>query len=183
MPIRTIAEVARAVSLFFGGLFAGFLTTVLVLELTLRSVEGQTYTLVRQVELVRLDDLATATLIPALIATALVVVLTAKVRGHALRLTVTALALLVIVLVTSLLFNVPINGDQLAWDVQAPPVDWVSVRDRWQIAHAVRTGAAMLAFGCLSIAAFLTRSTTRPATSSQGAVPDGLARRTPGAVG
>jgi hypothetical protein len=63
----------------------------------------------------------------------------------------------VVVFATSLLVNVPINTDQLTWNVQAPPADWASVRDRWQIAHAVRTGAAVLAFGCLSAAVMANR--------------------------
>ena len=52
-----------------------------------------------------------------------------------------------------IVFNLPINAEQSNWAVQAPPADWASVRDRWQIAHAVRTSAAVLAFGCLSTAA------------------------------
>jgi hypothetical protein len=52
--------------------------------------------------------------------------------------------LLVAVLVTTLLVNVPNNTEQLTWNVQAPPADWTSVRDRWHIAHAARTGAAVL---------------------------------------
>jgi hypothetical protein len=36
--------------------------------------------------------------------------------------------------------------------VQAPPADWARVRDRWQIAHAVRTVAIVLAFGYVNAA-------------------------------
>lgn len=183
MPTSTIVGAAHAASLFFVGLFAGFVTGVLVLELTLRSYEAQTYTLVHQVELARLDDLAAVTLIPALIATAVLVVLTAKGNDPARWLTLTALALLLATFVTSLLFNLPINSDQLTWDVQAPPSDWASVRDRWQVAHLARTATATLAFGCLSVAAILTRSTTPRATSTQTARPDEVARRAPGVIG
>ena len=51
-----------------------------------------------------------------------------------------------------------VPADQLGWDVKAPPADWASVRDRWQLAHAVRTCAAVLAFGCLIAAGQATGS-------------------------
>ena len=148
-----VAGFTRFLSLVLAGLFAGFLVGVLVLELSMRRFDGVVYAQVRQVELAHLDDLAAATLIPALVATAIVAGLAINVRGRVFWLTLTALILLVSVFVTTLVFNLPINADQLKWDVKAPPADWASVRDRWQTAHAVRTGAAMLAFGCLSAAA------------------------------
>ncbi len=165
MTNSVVVNIARFVSLLFGGLFAGFLVAVLVIELSLRSFDASVYTQVRLVELARLDDLAAATLIPALVATAFLVIFAARRRGRALWLTLTALMLLVATFATTLLVNVPINTEQLTWNVQAPPADWASVRDRWQIAHAVRTGAAVLAFGCVSAEAMGkspgTRQTTR----------------------
>jgi uncharacterized membrane protein len=164
MTNGVIISIVRFVSLLFGGVFAGFLITVLVIESTLRSFDASVYTQVRQVELARLDDLASATLIPTLIATALLIAFTARRTGPVFWLTLTALVLLLTVLATSLIFNIPINNDQVNWNVQAPPPDWASVRDRWQIAHAVRTGAALLAFGCLSRAAMRTSATNHSAT-------------------
>ena len=63
-------RIAGITSLVFAGLFAGFLTAVLVLELSLRRFDGTVYTQVRLVELDSLDKLAVATLLPALISTA-----------------------------------------------------------------------------------------------------------------
>lgn len=167
MRNNLVVRFVRSLSLIFAGLFAGFLFGVLVLELSMRHFDRLVYAQVRQVELAHLDDLAAATLIPALIATAIVAGLASKVRGRVFWLTLTALILLVSVFITTLIFNLPINADQLKWDVQAPPADWASVRDRWQIAHAVRTCAAMLAFGCLSTAA-MSRAPSPPLTSSSG---------------
>jgi uncharacterized membrane protein len=158
--IGALGNIVRFVSLLFGGLFAGFLLTVLVLESTLRTVGATEYTQVRQVELVRLDDLASATLFPTVVATAILVALGARRRGRVFWLTLAALLLLVTVLATTLIFNLPINTDQLSWNVQTPPADWATVRDHWQTAHAVRTGAALLAFGCLSLAAMRASLTT-----------------------
>jgi uncharacterized membrane protein len=155
----------RFLSLTFGGLFAGFLVGVLVLESSLRHYDRFVYAQVRQVELDRLDTLASLTLIPALITTAILVAFAVKTRRRVFWLTLTALILLVTVLVTTLIFNLPINSDQIDWSVQAPPTDWASIRDRWQIAHAVRTCAAVLAFGLLGAAA-MSRTPTDPRTSA-----------------
>lgn len=85
-------------------------------------------------------------------------------------LTVTALALMLTVVVTTVAFNVPINNDQLGWDVQAPPADWADVLNRWQIAHAVRTAAAALALGCLSVEATATNQPAEPTNQYDGSM-------------
>lgn len=141
----------RAASLVFAGLFAGFLTAVLVLELSLRRFDGTVYTQVRLVELDSLDKLAIATLLPALVATAVLVYRTFRTDSR--WPTVAAFALLVFIFGLTLIVNLPINSDQLGWNAHFPPADWADVRDRWQIAHAVRTTAAVLAFAVLAFAA------------------------------
>ncbi|GAB3767200.1 anthrone oxygenase family protein [Microlunatus parietis] len=154
--MRNVHHIASGISLLFAGLFAGFLLGVLVLELSLRDFGAGSYTQVRQVELVGLDDLASATLLPALAATVLLVVV-ARGRGAGGRLGIAAGVLLLAVLVTTLAVNLPINSAQLGWNVDAPPADWADVRDRWQIAHAARTVAAVSSFACLGLAALAGR--------------------------
>jgi uncharacterized membrane protein len=149
MTSRLVASIARMAGLFFAGIFAGFLVTVLALEATLRRFDASVYTQVRHVELIHLDDLASATLLPALLATVVLIAATIRSRGATFWWSAVALLLLVTVLVTTLVVNLPINADQLGWAVPAPPADWAQVRDRWQLAHAVRTGAAVIAFACL----------------------------------
>lgn len=148
-------KLVRGVSLLLTGLFAGFLIAVLVLENSLRGYGAAVYTQVRQVELDSLDTLASVTLIPALITTVIVAI---RARGNGRRLVLMAVALLLLVFVTSFAVNLPINGDQANWAVQNPPTDWASMRDRWQLAHVVRTAAAVLAFASL-IRAAIARST------------------------
>jgi hypothetical protein len=160
----SIVKVVRAASLIFTGLFAGFLLGVLVLENSLRAYDASVYTQVRQVELDSLGTLASVTSIPALVCTLAVAVLTIRARGNDRWLLLAAFALLLVVLVASLAVNLPINGDQADWSVQAPPSDWASVRDRWQLAHAVRTVSAVLAFCSLTAAAVI-----RTARRSTGA--------------
>ena len=141
-----MTRIVRGVSLLFSGLFAGFLLCVLVLEHSLRAFDASVYTQVRLVELDSLDKLASVTLIPAIITT---VLLALRSRGTGRRVVVAAVVLLAVVFVTTFVVNLPINSDQTAWSVQQPPPDWAAVRDRWQVAHLVRTVAAMLAFGVL----------------------------------
>ena len=156
----SIAKVVRAASLLFTGLFAGFLLGVLVLEKSLRGYDASIYTQVRQVELDSLDTLASVTLIPALVSTLVVAVLAIRARGNDRWLLVAAFGLLVVVFVTSLAINLPINGDQADWSVQAPPSDWADVRDRWQLAHVLRTVSAVRAFCSLTVAAIVRTTRT-----------------------
>lgn len=148
-----MTKYVRFVGLLFAGLFAGFLVGVLVLELSLRNFDGSIYTQVRLVELDSLDKLAVITLLPALVTTAVLVYRTFRTNTR--WLTVAALALLVFVFGLTIVVNLPINADQSEWHVQSPPADWSDVRDRWQIAHAVRTAAAVVAFGFLALTAVL----------------------------
>jgi len=146
-----LTRYARFASLLFTGLFAGFLIGVLVLELSLRGFDGTVYTQVRLVELDSLDKLAVATLLPALITTALLVYRTSRTNTRWPN--VAALALLVFIVGLTIAVNLPINADQLHWNTASPPTDWTNVRDRWQLAHATRTAAAVLAFAFLALAA------------------------------
>ncbi|HEX6682637.1 MAG TPA: anthrone oxygenase family protein [Candidatus Limnocylindrales bacterium] len=177
-----MTKYARFASVVFAGLFAGFLTAVLVLELSLRSFDSTIYTQVRQVELDSLDKLAVATLLPALIATAVLVYRTFRTNKR--WLTVAALALLLFIFGLTLIVNLPINDDQLGWNTQSPPSGWANVRDTWQVAHAIRTVAAVLAFavlaaldGWLPASAEPGRSGTRPGWPGRDVTVAGFVRR------
>ena len=130
----------------FSGLFAGFLVTVLVVECSMRSESAAVYTQVRLIELKHLDDLATVLLIPALLAVAVLAVVSVRRRTPRRWVVVVALLLLLTTLVISVSVSVPINTMQQGWSVASPPADWSGVRDRWQLAHAARTATAVLAF-------------------------------------
>ncbi|MGY2093597.1 anthrone oxygenase family protein [Nocardia gipuzkoensis] len=161
----------RAASLMLTGIFAGFMAGVLALELSLRSFDGTVYTQVRLVELEWLDTFATFTLLPAIAATAAAVVQVYRRGSGGAMWGAVALALLVSVVVISAAVNLPINAEQLDWSVVAPPADWAQVRDRWQIAHLVRTVAAVAAFICLIGIAEMSQS-RRGASRVLGAAAD-----------
>lgn len=162
---RRTPDTVRIMTLFagvlFSGLFAGFLTAVLVLEASLRSFPASVYTQVRLVELVHLDDLATVLLPVALLATGILVLVTIAQSGGARWLALSALGLLLAAFLISVLISVPINTAQQSWSVLAPPADWASVRDHWQIAHLVRTITAASAFTTLVAAAITQRPGSR----------------------
>lgn len=162
MTKNAAVAVVRLVNLLFAGVFAGFLVTAMVIELTLRNFGASVYIQVRHIELAHLDELASATLLPALITTVILAVVAFRTRGRETWLALMALALLVVVFATTLSVNLPINHDQLHWNVQSPPSDWANVRDRWQIAHAVRTVAAVIAFACMAASALISRRRTPP---------------------
>jgi uncharacterized membrane protein len=141
------------VAVLFGGLFAGFLTTVLVVEATLRGYGSTVYTQVRLIELAHLDDLATALLVPAILASIALTLTGFRRHGSSRWLPLTAVILLLATLVISVSISVPINTAQASWSVVAPPADWSAVRDRWQLAHVARTTTSVLAFVLLTAAA------------------------------
>jgi uncharacterized membrane protein len=144
-------------AVLFSGLFAGFLTTVLVFEASLRDFGAAVYTQVRLIELEHLDDLATALLMPAILASAALTLTTIRRPGSGRWLTLTAVLLLLATLAISVSISVPINTDQQDWSVLTPPSDWADVRDRWQLAHVARTTTAALAFVLLTAVLVLPR--------------------------
>lgn len=150
MTRRRLARAARSLSVLASGVFAGFLITVLVLELTARSVPAALYIELRRIELVHFDDLATALLLPALLATVVGVALGGRNRGRTFWRPAAAAVLLVVVVVITVAVNLPINTIQEAWRAEAPPSDWMEVRDHWQLAHALRTAVAVCAFALLA---------------------------------
>jgi uncharacterized membrane protein len=57
------------------------------------------------------------------------------------------------VLVLTRLVNVPINHELMSWDAAAPPADVMAIWARWEQAHTLRTGFALLGFA-LELLAF-----------------------------
>lgn len=158
----TVARAALFGAVVFSGLFAGFLTAVLVLEASMRTAPAAVYVQVRQVELLHLDDLATVLLPAALLFTVTLATLTLLRRAPGRWPAVTAVILLAASLIISAAVNLNINSEQLGWSVLTPPPDWAHIRDRWQLAHLVRTGTAVCAF------LVLTASTVTRRVSASG---------------
>lgn len=152
MTSARLAKITRYVSLLGGGVVTGGALATLVLELALRPLSASVYIQVRQVEHDWFPWYIGATLGLTIIAVVLLVVLAHWAGSPALLPAAAALMLLLLALVVSFVINAPINLDQINWNPQAPPADWASVRDRWQIAHAIRTLFLVIALGCLGAA-------------------------------
>jgi uncharacterized membrane protein len=149
VPVRIV----RYTALLGSGMLAGVALTVLFLELALRDLNGPEYVRVRQAEYAPFTWFIGVLIVSTFVAVVLLALRARRERGPELPLLAWALGLILVALVVTLAVNGPINVEQTDWSAHAPPGDWARVRDRWQIAHAVRTVALVLAFGCLSTAA------------------------------
>ena len=157
--ITQLVVLLRVVNLVFGGIYAGFLVAVLVIELTLRRFDASVYVQVQQIKHLRLNWLAIATLTPTLVSGLLLVLLPRPLKTTVFVLTLMSLLCMAGALVITLRVNVPINADQMTWKVGAPPPNWAAICDQWQLAHAVRTGLAVVGFCCQIPAALMAQAT------------------------
>ncbi len=56
------------------------------------------------------------------------------------------LSYLIGVMVLTVVLNVPINNEMLAWDPSAPPANWADLRDQWDLLNTIRTPISFFAF-------------------------------------
>jgi uncharacterized membrane protein len=146
-----LVRITRDAALLGCAILSGIAATVLVLELALRQLDGPGYTRVRQAEFRPFSWFIGLVFLPTIVAVTMLVIQARKAHSAELRPAVIALVLLLLATVVTLVVNGPINVEQRGWNVEAPPADWARIRDRWQIAHAVRTVAITLALGCLTV--------------------------------
>lgn len=148
-----LVRITRTASQLCCAILVGVALTVLVLELALRRLDGPAYVAVRQAEYDYFTWLIGAIFVPTMIALVMLVIVAYRAHSPVLRQALIALGLVLVAIAITLIVNGPINVEQVGWNVQAPPADWQHVRDRWQIAHAVRTLALGLALACLTFPA------------------------------
>ncbi len=67
-----------------------------------------------------------------------------------------------LVLLLTLIINVPINNNLMTWSIETPPPDLMKLWRPWEISHSIRTLLALAAFACQSLALSI-----RTATDSQ----------------
>jgi len=153
----TAHAIVRVANLVIVGLFAGFVLLILVYEYSLRSFGASIYAQAQKLEFVALPILAPSLLVPAVLTTGALILVTVRQRDRAFWLTCGGLVLLLITLAITLGVNVPLNNIEAGWNVQHPPSDWATVRDQWESSHAVRTATTLIAFVLLAAAAVPTR--------------------------
>jgi hypothetical protein len=121
----------------------------MVLELAVRQLDGPSYLRVRQAEYYPFTWFIGAVFLLTLISSTTYAVQAR--RSPHFRTALVALALIFVAIGITLAVNGPINLEQQTWTAAAPPPDWAQIRDRWQIAHAARTAALILALACLGL--------------------------------
>ena len=57
--------------------------------------------------------------------------------------------------------NQPINAQVITWTAQAPPANWMELRDWWWQWHTVRTVAMVAALSLLILATITDRGSSR----------------------
>ncbi|MET9046653.1 anthrone oxygenase family protein [Streptomyces sp. NPDC004362] len=163
MTDAAFVKTVRYTSLLCCAILSGVAVTVLFLELALRQLTGPAYIRVRQVEFGFFTWYIGAVTVPTLVAVVMLVLHARRAHSAVLRPSVVALVLLLLALLVTLVVNGPVNVEESGWNALTPPADWARVRDRWQIDHAVRTVAIVLALGFLGVAV-----PDRPAPVSSG---------------
>ena len=63
-----------------------------------------------------------------------------------------AAAAFTLALISTIIFNVPINLATGRWDPKNPPSDWKQVRTRWELFQGVRSWLLLIGFVLLSLA-------------------------------
>ncbi len=58
--------------------------------------------------------------------------------------------LMVVTLLITLIVLVPIDNQIKTWTADNPPIDWQSIRNRWQFYHQARTISSIASFGFFS---------------------------------
>jgi uncharacterized membrane protein len=147
---------ARWVNLFLTGLVAGILVSFWMVEHGLRELAGPVYTAVHQ-PVNRVFGPVMPPLMTLAIFSGLAVLALLARAYKTWGFTLTAIGTLCsfAVAMSSLLVNVPINQEVLAWSPAALPDDWMQLRDRWWLWHNVRTILSTLGFGSQILAALI----------------------------
>jgi|JI10StandDraft_1071094.scaffolds.fasta_scaffold20569_6 uncharacterized membrane protein len=164
--------------LFVFSLLVGFLA---VSEWSLipaqRHLDASAYTTLEQHMNTSLEYLTAGLMITSTVGAIGVLVLSVRARCDRRRIVLAwvALACIVVMVISTLIINAPVNFAIDAWDPAAPPSNWMQLRQRWEIGHTLRTYV-----GLLGLAAAIA-GTVAGAGAVTGAVPATTApRRTQG---
>lgn len=103
------------------------------------SLDGPAYTTLEKGMNDVMQTLTPALMIATLIAGSALVAIAWKRASKQRALYALALSTLVAMIITTLLINAPVNAAVDAWNASAPPADWMALRDRWELGHAIRS--------------------------------------------
>jgi uncharacterized membrane protein len=143
--LRTLVVPVSFVGVVLVGLIAGLLVGTAMEQHTLRNLSGPAWVAARH----SIDALFSRVMPWVWNATLMILLVAAGVNaGRARWLFLAAGLILLVAIVVTVAVEVPMNKEVAAWDAQAVPAHWASVRDRWLQFHTVRTVMGVVAFVC-----------------------------------
>ncbi|MEY2422013.1 MAG: hypothetical protein QOI95_2080 [Acidimicrobiaceae bacterium] len=154
-PVRLLALVTLV------ALVSIFLGTLIAFTPVLRGLDAETYIRVQQPLTKHVTPIASGLGLISGVALVWIAVAYRRAGQRVPRSIVVAVLCLVGLGISSLLVNVPINSEVQKWSVSAPPSDWASVRDRWDLFHVLRTAMSSIALGCLLLTGTRSAPTAR----------------------
>lgn len=126
--------------LFAFALLAGFMAVVQwSLVPAQNRLDGSAYTTLEQGMNKVLTLLMPALMIISLVTGLGVLVGAFRERIRTRWLSLVGVASLVVMVISTLIINAPINSAIDTWNPDAPPADWQALRDRWEMGHALRS--------------------------------------------
>ncbi len=144
-----VRDTVAIVSLSALGLLAGMMLGIFIAGYAARGLPEESWTRRFQLE----NRLFTKTMPPSLMLPLLGLIASVPLTRDAVRsLFAVAAVLTAIVLVITIVLEVPINRHIASWTAGAAPANWAAVRDRWLWNHLARTGVGVLAFLCAAAA-------------------------------
>lgn len=64
---------------------------------------------------------------------------------------IAAIVFILAALLITILIEVPINNQIIAWTPSTVPANWEAIRNRWQFFNIIRVVAALMSFGCFAL--------------------------------
>jgi hypothetical protein len=144
-----IRDTVPIVSLSALGLLAGMMLGIFIAGYAARGLPEESWTRRFQLE----NRLFTKTMPPSLMLPLLGLIASVPLTRDAVRpLFAVAAILTAIVLVITIVLEVPINRQVASWTAGAAPTNWGAVRNRWLWYHLARTVVGVLAVVCAAVA-------------------------------
>ena len=151
MSQRNVVAVGSVltVGVFASVLFAAALAT----SPSLRLLDGTQFTIVKQAQIrilqVSMTIISTAYTV---LAAWLCVIARKEKNTPVFKLTLIALVLVIVAVLYSVPTDIAYNQQILGWNPAAPPADWASVRDAWDLSNMIRAVPSLLAFALQTVA-------------------------------
>jgi uncharacterized membrane protein len=146
---RTV-RIAQFVNVLLFALVMGvFWGTWFSLSRSIASIRPETFLDVGHTMIANLGGPMSVLMPAALVSSVLLLIVLFRQRGGAaFNLALAAFVLMIGALAVTLAVNVPIDYEINQWTATTLPPDWMTMRDRWQLYHTIRTFVSIAALGC-----------------------------------